>query len=98
MNTEQSRYEIYLGEELGGYAEYRRGTDHIELTHTEVNERFRGQGVAGELVRRALERAREERMAVLPSCPYVQRWLGENPEYLDLVPGDRREEFGLPGG
>jgi hypothetical protein len=32
---------------------------------------------------------------VLPYCPYVTSWIRKHPEYVDLVPGDRRGDFGL---
>ena len=34
-------------------------------------------------------------LAVLPYCPYVKSWIKKHPEYTDLVPEDRRGEFGL---
>ena len=32
---------------------------------------------------------------VLPYCPYVRAWLGRHPAYVDLVPADDRDRFGL---
>jgi hypothetical protein len=33
---------------------------------------------------------------VLPSCPYVAEFIGRHrDEYLDLVPVDRRSQFGF---
>jgi predicted GNAT family acetyltransferase len=32
---------------------------------------------------------------VLPYCPYNDSWIKKHPEYTDLVPRDRRADFGL---
>lgn len=32
---------------------------------------------------------------MLPFCPFVNAWIGKHPDYLDLVPADQRERFGL---
>ena len=43
----------------------------------------------------ALSEARERGLRVLPQCPFVAEHIREHPEWLDLVPEDRRAEFGL---
>ncbi|MDO5535348.1 MAG: GNAT family N-acetyltransferase [Propionibacteriaceae bacterium] len=85
-NTDKNRYEISVDGELAGYADYVVG-EHgvIVLPHTKVEERFSGQGLAGELVRYALDDIRSEGYRVDPQCTYVQGWIGKNPEYADLV-------------
>ena len=55
----------------------------------------RGQGLAGHLIQSTLDAARERHLKVLPYCPYARRWIAEHPGYADLVPADRRPEFGL---
>ena len=47
------------------------------------------------LARFSLDDARERGLAVLPFCPYVNSWIKKHPEYADLVPEDRRGDFGL---
>lgn len=46
---------------------------------------FEGQGVAGKLVRTALEHARDERLAVWPACPFVRSYVRRHPGFQDLV-------------
>ena len=53
--------------------------------HTEVGDEFGGQGLAGELVARALDATREAGLRVVPVCPYVKRFVGKHEEYADLV-------------
>ena len=95
-NQAESKFEIRVGGELAGFVRYhRRGHQSVNLIHTEVDDRFQGQGLAGKLAQFALDTAREEDISVLPSCPYIRGWIKRHPEYLGLVPEDRRAEFGL---
>lgn len=94
-NPEQSRYEVYSGEQLAGFAEYTLDGTRVSFTHTETEPAFAGQGLAKRLVAEALEDVRGRGHAVLPYCPYVRKFLGKHPEYVDLVPAEERAEFGL---
>jgi predicted GNAT family acetyltransferase len=67
----------------------------IAFMHTEVDPRFEGRGVGSAIARAALDEARANGDAVLPYCPFVNRWIGEHAEYRDLVPEDRRAAFSL---
>ena len=96
-NPGQERFEAKVDGKLAGFAAYRRSRKQglIAFVHTEVGGEFEGQGVGKELVRQALDAVREEGLAVLPFCPFVNRFITENTDYVDLVPADHREEFGL---
>jgi predicted GNAT family acetyltransferase len=43
-----------------------------------------GRGIAGRLVRAALEHARAAGLKVVPRCSYVADYLDKHPEYADL--------------
>jgi predicted GNAT family acetyltransferase len=93
------RYEIFEDGEQVGMATYRLGTGSIEFMHTEVDPDHGGRGLAGILVRAALDDARIRGLAVLPHCSYVANFIGgRRDEYLELVPEDRRDQFGLGDG
>jgi len=94
-NPDKARYEIVADGELAGFVQYHLRGDEIAFTHTETDDRFRGHGLASQLVRAALDAARARQLAVLPYCPFVRGWLDDHPEYADLVPAGRREQFGL---
>ena len=81
--------------EIAGFVDYRLEENQIAFLHAETEDGFRGKGIAGHLVRASLDSARGRGLAVLPFCPYVRRWIGEHPDYADLVPAGRRAEFGL---
>ena len=94
-NPDKARFEILADGELAGFVLYHlRGTE-IAFTHTETDDRFRGHGLASQLVRTALDQARARHLAVLPYCPFVRSWITGHPEYADLIPVGRREQFGL---
>jgi uncharacterized protein len=93
---ERSRFEIRVDGEVAGFAEYRRRPGVIAFTHTLIDPRFEGQGLASQLVRTALSEARSEGISVLPFCPFVRSYLAGHTESLDLVPEDMRARFELP--
>jgi predicted GNAT family acetyltransferase len=90
-NPDESRFEIRADGQLAGFAQYHLRGSQIAFTHTETDDRFRGHGLAGQLVREALDAARERHLTVLPYCPFVRSWIAGHPEYADLIrsPGDR---------
>lgn len=80
------RYEITAGGEVAGYSQYRDVSPGVRaFDHTVVEERFRGHGLAGELIRAALDDARARELRIQPFCPYVRAFVEEHPEYADLV-------------
>ncbi len=96
-NPAASRYELRVGQDLAGYLAYKlreHGTV-ISLVHTEIEPAFQRAHLATRLARFSLDDARERGLAVLPFCPYITSWIKKHPEYADLVPADRRAEFGL---
>lgn len=94
-NAERERYEIHVDGSLAGFAEYRGHTDTRTFTHTEVDERYEGQGIGSTLVRGALEDTREKGLHAIPMCPFVRAYLGRHPEYVDLVEPRIRAAFRL---
>jgi predicted GNAT family acetyltransferase len=79
-DAEGSRFVVSLpdGDAQLIYAPF--GDDILDLQHTEVPPSGQGQGVGDALVRAALAYARERRLRVIATCPYVQGWLRRHPE------------------
>ena len=95
-NTDESRYELLVdGEEVAGFVEYRDKGDDVELTHTEIDPSHEGEGLGSQLARAVLDGLRNEERAVIPSCPFINSYLKRHPEYAELVPAERRSDFGL---
>ncbi|MFC7622208.1 GNAT family N-acetyltransferase [Microlunatus sp. GCM10028923] len=79
------RYEISVDGARAGMTEYRdRGSQRI-FFHTEVDEAYAGQGLAGELVQQALTDTRAAGLRVVPVCAYVTRFVKRHPEFADLA-------------
>jgi len=57
------------------------GEEVLDFYRTFVDPRHRGKGLAALLVEAGLSWAREEGKKVLPSCSYVDRYMGEHPEH-----------------
>jgi uncharacterized protein len=93
---ERERYEARVDGALAGFAEFRGHASTRAFTHTEIDERFEGQGVGSALVAAAMEDVRAKGLHVLPICPFVKAWLGRHPEVAAEVVQDRyRAAFGL---
>jgi hypothetical protein len=91
----EHRYEARVDGALAGFCEYRARPGLVAFIHTEIDPAFEGQGVGSALVRGALDDARRRRLAVLPFCPFVNGYIEQRPEHVDLVPEPYREQFGL---
>jgi predicted GNAT family acetyltransferase len=102
-NPAESRFELYVGGERAGLVVYElagrrddhQGGEQVSILHTEIADPFQGMGLASKLVRGVLDQARARGLAVLPYCPYTKSWIAKHPDYADLVPPDRRAQFGL---
>lgn len=78
-----SRFELTV-EGHTGVAEYIDAQGVWIMNHTYVPTALRGRGVAGQLVKAALEAARSAQVKVDPQCSYVATYMQRHPEYADL--------------
>jgi predicted GNAT family acetyltransferase len=60
------------------------GGRHL-FDHTEVPPSLRGQGVAGQLAKAALEHAKEQGWKVVPACSYIELYIRRHPEYESII-------------
>jgi uncharacterized protein len=84
-NDGESRYELRVGDALGGVINFRSRPGRVVLIHTEVDERFEGRGLGSRLVSGALDDLRARGLQVTPLCPFAASYIEEHPEYADLV-------------
>lgn len=76
--TEKNRiYAIEGGEEVAEVTFPERNSIYV-INHTFVDDRLRGQGIASELVRRAVEEIEQRGGRVEATCSYAQLWLARN--------------------
>ncbi|MFC3041271.1 GNAT family N-acetyltransferase [Virgibacillus xinjiangensis] len=61
------------------------GGGKLVIDHTFVSGELRGQGIAGQLVGKVVELAREKDRKVLPLCPYAKSKMEKTPEFYDVL-------------
>ncbi|RMH94535.1 N-acetyltransferase [Lysobacter pythonis] len=64
--------------------DYERDGSVMVITHTVVPPAIGGRGIAGQLVRAALDHARAEGWKVRPACSYADGWMSRHPQYASL--------------
>jgi predicted GNAT family acetyltransferase len=67
-----------------GRLDYRLAPGVMTIVHTEVDPALEGKGVAGALVRAALEHARASGLKVEPVCDYASSYMQRHPETMAL--------------
>ncbi|MEU4688502.1 GNAT family N-acetyltransferase [Actinoplanes sp. NPDC023714] len=84
-NPAARRFELLVDGEVGALAAYHTRGDVLIILHTETAPEMQGRGLASELARQTLDQIRERGGRVVPSCPFFAKYIGEHPEYADLV-------------
>ncbi len=64
--------------------DYRLADNVMTITHTGVPSQVGGRGLAGALVREALDTARAEGWKVAPACSYADAWMRRHSDFDDL--------------
>ena len=82
-NEAQGRYE--LDTEHGvAIAVYHQQGDRLVFTHTEVPPADEGKGIGSQIVRAALDDARQRGLKIVPACSFVAAFVRRHPEYQDV--------------
>jgi len=84
-NQAEQRFDVFVDDDPAGFAAYRAEPGRIVFTHTEVDDRFEGQGVGGKLAAAALDDVRSRGLRVVPQCPFIRAYIERHPAYADLV-------------
>ncbi|MGI4983108.1 MAG: GNAT family N-acetyltransferase [Janthinobacterium lividum] len=86
-NSAAHRFEARLNGPSGpsAFVAYTLAGDVVTLTHTEVPEAFRGQGVASRLIGFALATAREKGWKVVPQCEAVRSYMQRHADTQALL-------------
>lgn len=89
VTIEQGEHKFFVGEdEEHPLAEitYRVPEDkQLVVEHTYVDDELRGEGVAGKLVEKVVNYARENEFKVRSECSYATSKLEKTPEYQDVL-------------
>jgi uncharacterized protein len=90
INTHKHQFDLRTDGKLS-FVTYEETTDDtLTLLHTEVDPDLEGQGIGTALVRGTLDYIRANDLYMIPSCPFVKRFVERHPEYQDLVSPDSR--------
>jgi predicted GNAT family acetyltransferase len=81
----KNRFEILVDGALGGFAAYRIKDGLVIITHSEIDQGFRGQGLGGQLAGRTLDQLRERGARVVPSCPFFADYVAQHREWDDII-------------
>ena len=88
-NEERHRYELWVGDDLAGYSDYRDvdddGTRQTVFTHTEIDDAFGGRGLGSRLVEATLDDVVRRERQIVPICPFVQKVLRDTSTYDEYV-------------
>ncbi|PTA43635.1 GNAT family N-acetyltransferase [Micromonospora sp. RP3T] len=84
-NPAKHRFEILVDDALAGFTAYLPRGEVLVFTHTEVEDRYQGQGVGAALIRGTLDRVRANGGRVVPRCPFMAAFIERHPDYADLV-------------
>jgi predicted GNAT family acetyltransferase len=79
------RYEILVDGKRAGLTAFRDHGEQRVFFHTEVDDAFAGQGLAAQLVQRALVDVRDSGKRIVPVCPYVAKFLKRHDEFADIT-------------
>ncbi len=75
IHKEDLRRFITVEDGITGYIEYELFEGEMDLTHTIVPKAIGGRGIAADLVKFALEYAKERGLKVKPTCSYVKAYM-----------------------
>jgi predicted GNAT family acetyltransferase len=94
-NADSHRFEIFIGDERVGLADYERtlGSNGAEIhfVHTEVSPQHQGKNLAAILTREAFAQIRDGlfgEVKVWPVCSYTVMYMQRHPETHDLLAGN----------
>ena len=84
-NTDRHRFEISVAGRVAGFVDYERREGEVEMTHAEIHDGHEGEGLGSILVAAALDAVRADGLLVVPTCPFVAKYVQRHDEYADLV-------------
>lgn len=81
----ENRSAAYDNENLIGECTFTTYKDNVWIIdHTFVDSSYRGQNIAGNLVKEIVDHARKENKKILPLCPFAKSEFENKEEYHDI--------------
>ena len=84
-NASSRSYDALVDGQVVGSVVYQLEGRRMVFMHTIVVPEFRGRGVGTTLVRDALDDVRSKGMTLTNYCGFVSAFMGDHPEYADLI-------------
>ncbi|MFP4363624.1 MAG: GNAT family N-acetyltransferase [Spirochaetia bacterium] len=85
MHDERNqRFFVPLGDEEAEMTYRQVRPELISFNHTYVPPSHRGSGIAGRIVKEALEWAKGKNAKIVPSCSFVKAFVDKHPEYQEI--------------
>lgn len=78
-------YELLVDGQRAGLLVYHVIGSHLSITHTVIEQSYRGRGLSWVLVGRALDDIRTRSVTVSNYCAVVRQFVEKNPEYRDVL-------------
>lgn len=73
------------GERLAEMTYVWAGTGMFIIDHTEVSDQLAGKGAGKQLVEKAIDFAREQKVKIKPLCPFAKSVFDKTPDYHDVL-------------
>jgi len=75
------------GEWVAELTYFKSGDGEITIDHTEIDPELRGDNLGEDLVKAAVEYARENNLKIKPVCPFAKKVIDETAEYQEVLAG-----------
>ena len=84
-NPEKHRFDILVDGDVGGFAAYRVRDGQVIITHSEIDRRYRGQGLGSQLAEGTLNQLRDRGATVVTACPFFAKYVTEHHDWDDIL-------------
>lgn len=84
-NDAQHRYELLVGGKVAVQTHFVELPGHIDFTHTESDDDFRGHGYGGVLAHFALDDVVASGKRIIPHCPFIAGYLRRHEGYAQYI-------------
>lgn len=79
------RFEITTDDGVAGFAQYVDHDGQRIFFHTIIEDAYVGRGLAGAVVRQALDTTRADGLRIVPVCSFVKKYVADHHDWDDLV-------------
>lgn len=61
------------------------GEDKFIIDHTEVMDKYNGQGIGKHILLKVVDFARKKEVKIIPLCPFAKGQFAKHPEFQDVL-------------